>query len=156
MLKLRDWLFNKLKVSDQVLSRWESKGLLYGLDSYKKNLLANLFDKINKYMDLRNKNENTEYLFPIARSTYISFGHYIINIPAFCEYVITEMKTRNSREDGIRAYEINTGKQYNQEEFKTRALLRNPDIELGENYLGIDISAEVAQNIAREVARLKI
>jgi hypothetical protein len=157
MLSVKEWLNVRKYASDEILAKWRATGLLHGLDENSKRALAKLFEDIEQVLlQYPLGSDTSQVLFPIARSTYCTFGHYIRNVYVFCEYVDTNLHTRCNRTEAIKAYEINTGEKYNQKEMVNKAKLRRPEVELPDDYLCIDIHAEISYLIAREVAEKKI
>lgn len=157
MLRVKEWLKIRRVASDGILLKWYSTGLLIGIDSSEQRILAKLYEDISQVaLGMTFKNPNTDTLIlPIAKYCYFQCNHYIKNIHKYCLYVDDNLHTRQSPSDGISAYEKNTGKTYSREERVESARQRgNKDIP--DDYLGIDIQAEVSLRIAHEVAAQKI
>ena len=157
MLRAREWLIIRRGASDEILKKWLDTGLLIAIDSSKQRILAKLYEDISKVaLGMAFKNPNTDTLIlPIARYCYFQCNHYIRNIHKYCLYVDDNLQARQSPSDGISAYEKNTGKTYSREE-KIESAKKIGRKDLPDDYLGIDIQAEVSLRIAHEVAAQKI
>lgn len=157
MLRVKEWLKIRRGATDEILCKWKDTGMLYGVDSSHARILAKLYEDISQVaLGITFKHPDTyNIILPIARSCYLSYNHYIRNIPKFCKYVDDNLFIRKNLIDGIKAYEANTGEIYNREE-KIESARQRGRTDLPDDYIGIDIQSEVAFRISYEVAEQKI